>query len=157
MGRARTASETNPVGRRLPAGGKSPTRPKERAANAVNGKVRAGNGFTSSSTTTKTSRQAHAKGQAVQQLRQIVGEGGGRMRQIGEEPRELTASGFERLCTGTALHQRALKMRWESEERLKKQAAAAAADGTGTRVQSRPGGGSRWQGGTSPWNPNSTL
>jgi hypothetical protein len=28
------------VGRRLPAGGKSPTRPKERAANAVNGKVR---------------------------------------------------------------------------------------------------------------------
>jgi hypothetical protein len=47
------------------------------------------------------------------------------MRQIGEEPRELTASGFERLCPGTALHQRALKMRWESEERLKKQAAAA--------------------------------
>jgi hypothetical protein len=43
-------SETKPVGRRLPAGGKSPTRPKERAANAVNGKARAVTGLISSST-----------------------------------------------------------------------------------------------------------
>jgi hypothetical protein len=72
-------SEKNPVGRRLPAGGKSPTRPKERAANAVNGKVRAVSGSISSSTTTKTVRQTHAKGQAAEtllQLRQVVARDG---------------------------------------------------------------------------------
>jgi hypothetical protein len=67
-------------------------------------------------------QQQEQRAESLLQLRQVVGEGGGRLRRVGEVPSGLSGSGYQRLCPGTDLHQKVLRMRWEAEMRLSKAA-----------------------------------